>query len=252
MLFGFLQTDIVWEDAEANLHAFEEKIAALEILPNVLILPEMFNAGFSFNYAEPKNFLTYKWMIQMAERYNIVIAGSIAVKDLNQKFNRFLWVFPDGKVEHYDKRHLFAHGGESESFSAGKLLKTIIAQNFKIRPMVCYDLRFPVWSRNTQPYYDVLVYTASWPIKRIETWKTLLKARAIENQSYVIGVNRIGTDGNGLIYSGQSMIIDFKGNVIVDAHDTEGYFSAELSLAKLHDFRNHYQFLEDGDGFEMN
>jgi omega-amidase len=251
MEIGFFQSDLFWESPEANLSNFEEKIAALKQIPDLILLPEMFNAGFSMQYKEPANFTTQKWLQLMADRYKTCIAGSYAVQAGNTKFNRFLWAFHNRAIETYDKRHLFKHGSENETFSPGSERKIIQLGEFAFLPQVCYDLRFPVWSRNVLPYYDVIVYVASWPERRIENWKTLLKARAIENQAYVIGVNRLGLDGNGLQYTGQSTVIGFDGDMLLDAQNTEGYFSVNLSKTALDRHREHYKFLSDQDQFNI-
>jgi omega-amidase len=252
MKIGFFQSDLFWENPEANLSNFEEKIAALDHIPDLILLPEMFNTGFSMTSKEPANFTTQKWLQLMADRYKTCIAGSYAVQVGNSKFNRFLWAFHDKAAQYYDKRHLFSHGSEHESFSSGSERKMITINELTILPQVCYDLRFPVWSRNTAPYYDVIVYVASWPERRINHWKTLLKARAIENQAYVIGVNRLGIDGNELQYTGQSLVINFDGEVLLDAQNEENYFEINLSKTELNTHREHYKFLGDQDNFYIN
>jgi omega-amidase len=251
MEIGFFQSDLFWENPEANLSSFEEKIAAINQIPDLVLLPEMFNTGFSMAYKEPANFTTQKWMQLMADRYKTSVAGSYAVQIGDAKHNRFLWTFHDMAIQYYDKRHLFGHGSENETFRSGSERKIVQMGEFAILPQVCYDLRFPVWSRNTAPFYDVIVYVASWPERRIEHWKTMLKARAIENQAYVIGVNRLGTDGNGLTYSGQSTVINFDGEVLLDAQNAEGYFSINLSKSALETHRTHYKFLSDQDHFNI-
>lgn len=251
MEIGFFQSDLLWEDTEGNLAHFEEKIAGLKSLPNILFLPEMFNTGFSMKVAEPPNYITQKWLQQMAARYNICIAGSYAVKVGTSKRNRFLWAFPDQESQFYDKKHLFSRGNEQLTFEPGTERKLISHQNMLFLPQVCYDLRFPVWARNTAPNYDAIVYVASWPERRIEHWKALLRARAIENQCYVIGVNRLGSDGNGLHYTGQSTLIRYDGEIILDAKTTDGYFNSQLSKPELLAFRKHYNFLSDQDMFTL-
>jgi omega-amidase len=251
MKVGFFQSDLFWENPEENLSHFEEKIAALDNIPALILLPEMFNSGFSMNVKEPENFYTQKWMQSMADRYKTCIAGSYAVQSGSKKHNRFLWAFHTKALEYYDKRHLFSHGGEAESFTAGKERKIIELGGYNFLPQVCFDLRFPVFSRNIKPHYDVLVYVASWPEKRIEHWKTLLRARAIENQCYVIGVNRLGTDGNGLNYTGQSTVIKYDGEIMFDAQEKSGFFEIELSKTEIQDYREHFKFLEEQDNFTI-
>ncbi len=251
MEIGFFQTDLFWEDAEQNLASFEEKIAALAKFPDGLFLPEMFNTGFSMQVSEPQNFHTHKWLDLMAKRHKMFVAGSYAVKVGQSKRNRFLWAFADQEAQFYDKKHLFSHGNEQETFTAGTERKIISYGELSFLPHVCYDLRFPVWSRNVAPHYDVIVYVASWPERRIEHWKALLRARAIENQCYVIGVNRLGKDGNGLNYTGQSCIIKYDGELMLDAGEEDGYFCTHLSKADLDGYRGHYGFLADQDKFKL-
>ncbi len=251
MNIGFFQSDLLWEDTEGNLSQFEEKIAELNTRPEILFLPEMFNTGFSMSVSEPQNFKSQKWLQVMADRYQMGIAGSYAVKIGAEKRNRFLWAFTGANTQFYDKKHLFSHGNEQETFTAGTERKVISCGGLSFLAQICYDLRFPVWARNTPPYYDAIVYVASWPERRIEHWKTLLRARAIENQCYVIGVNRLGKDGNGLNYTGQSCMIRYDGEIILDAADKEGYFSASLSKADLDAYREHYGFLTDQDKFKL-
>jgi predicted amidohydrolase len=182
-------------------------------------------------------------MVQMAERYNLSICGSYAVKIGGNRYNKFLWINPDKSTFQYDKIHLFAHGKEDETFTAGFKTELIPYKNFIIKPQICFDLRFPETARYTKEKpFDVLIYVASWPEKRIHHWESLLVARAIENQSYVIGVNRLGIDGHGLNHNGHSSIIDFNGNFLVKAEENEGYFSSQLSLDSLNNHRSRFKF----------
>ncbi|NBA88852.1 amidohydrolase [Emticicia sp. CRIBPO] len=246
-----VQSDLYWENPTANLAMFEEKISGLVDQTDLIVLPEMFNTGFSTNYSEPMNLTTHKWMKQMATQTGAIVTGSMGVKEKSGNYNRLLWVHPSGATDYYDKKHLFKYGGEHEKFSPGqsKLIKP--AKDFNISTLICYDLRFPVWSRNISNGFDVLIYVASWPEPRIEAWSTLLKARAIENQCYVIGVNRLGSDGNGLKYNGQSAIIDYKGQVIEQLGDREIVKTFEISKEPLLDYRNQFPFYKDADAFEI-
>lgn len=246
-----VQSDLYWENPTANLAMFEEKISGLTGQTDLIILPEMFNTGFSTSYSEPMNLTTHKWMKQMAAQTGAIIAGSAGIREKNENHNRLLWVHPSGETRHYDKKHLFKYGGEHEKFSPGNSRLISAAKDFNINTLICYDLRFPVWSRNTDNGFDVLIYVASWPEPRIEAWSTLLKARAIENQCYVAGVNRIGADGNGLKYNGQSALIDFKGQVIEQLGDQEIVKTIEISKAPLVEFRNQFPFYKDADPFEI-
>jgi omega-amidase len=248
---SLVQTDLYWENPVANLAMLEEKISGMSGQADLIVLPEMFNTGFSTDLTEPMNFTTHKWMKQMAAQTGATLAGSVGISENNQSFNRLMWVDPSGNLDFYDKKHLFKYGGENKTFSPGnkKIVRNI--KGFNICPLICYDLRFPVWSRNINRQFDVLIYVASWPDARIEAWKTLLKARAIENQCYVVGVNRIGEDGNGLRYNGQSALIDFQGKVLHAFDDQEGIATIEIEKAALEEFRNRFPFYEDADKFEI-
>ncbi len=238
-----IQSDLYWENPEANLASFEEKIATISNSTDLIVLPEMFNTGFSMTYSEPANFKTEKWLVQMAERYNTHIMGSLAIKETNKKYNRLICANPKGVKVKYNKKNLFVLGDEQLSFSPGIDKIIVEIQNWKIQPLICFDLRFPEWSVNRKGKYDLLVYVASWPASRISAWRNLLVARAIENQCYVIGVNRLGTDGNEIKYNGQSLIIDFWGNIMFDATDKEISETVSLDYEGLQAFRKNYPFL---------
>jgi omega-amidase len=248
---SLIQTDLAWENPAVNLKNFEEKISKDQTNPDLIVLPEMFNSGFSMNFFEAWPSFTLEWMREISRKKEAAIYGSLAIKDKDQSYNRGLFVKPAGELNLYDKKHLFKYGKEHEAYSSGSEIVTVEYKDWRIRPLICYDLRFPIWSRNTKPYYDLLIYIASWPMARIEAWKTLLKARAIENQCYVIGVNRIGQDGNNLNYNGQSMIVDYTGHTMEDAQNKDGVFSASLSMADLINFRAKFPFLADADSFEL-
>lgn len=248
---SLIQTDIVWENPKVNLRHYEEKINSLDNNPDLILLPEMFNSGFSMNFSEKNPSESHQWMVHAAKNSNSAIFGSLAIQENEHIYNRGHFVYPNGETQFYDKKHLFKYGKEHQTYTAGNTAIIAEIKNWKIKPLICYDLRFPIWSRNIAPFFDILVYVASWPMARIEAWKTLLKARAIENQCFVIGVNRIGQDGNGLNYNGQSMVIDFTGNVMLDAEDQNGIFSTELSFENLQKFRTQFPFLADADPFEL-
>jgi omega-amidase len=258
-----IQTDLYWENPTANLASLEEKIAQISTQTDLIILPEMFNSGFTMNakaVAEPMNFTTFKWLRQQAKKANAVITGSFIVKDGHKYFNRLLWMRPDGSFEKYDKRHLFRMGNEHLTFTGGTERIIVELKGWKICPLICYDLRFPVWSRNSffkssipnpqSPIpYDLLLYVANWPSARSQVWDVLLQARAIENQSYCIGVNRVGTDGMGLNYSGNSAIIDFKGNPVFYQKESEVIHNEILKMQDLIDFRTKFPAYLDADDF---
>jgi omega-amidase len=281
-----IQTSLYWENPTANLANLEEKIAKISTQSDLIILPEMFTTGFTMNakaVAEPMNFTTFKWMKQQAKQTGAVITGSYIVKEGENYYNRLLWMRPDGTFEKYDKRHLFRMGGEHHHFAGGSERLIVELKGWKICPLICYDLRFPVWSRNYQqekggkeegemgkeigensiPHiydpipttpnlnYDILIYVANWPAVRSQVWDTLLQARALENQSYCIGVNRVGEDGMGLNYSGNSAVIDFKGNPLFYQKDSEVIDNQILSKQELDDFRTKFPAYLDADEFEI-
>lgn len=248
---SLIQTNLVWENPQANFRNFEEKVNTLTVSPDLIILPEMFNSGFSMNFSEKSPSESLNWMTKISKKTESAVYGSIAISEGGSCFNRGCFVKPDGEQTFYDKKHLFKYGKEHETYTAGSEAIIVDYKNWKIKPLICYDLRFPVWSRNTAPYYDLLIYVASWPVARIEAWKTLLRARAIENQCYVVGVNRLGQDGNGLSYNGQSLVIDYSGEILSDPKEDDGMFSTTLSLENLQTFRAKFPFLSDADPFTM-
>jgi omega-amidase len=255
---ALIQTDIHWKDKSANLSMFEEKIWSINEKVDLIILPEMFNTGYSMDaieLAEHMNFNTGKWMKQMASQTGAVITGSAIIKDGEQYYNRLIWVTPDGEVKHYDKKHLFGMAQEDEHFSAGNANTIVSLHGWNILPQICYDLRFPVWSRNKgvegKPSYDMIFYVASWPSPRVNAWDALLTARAIENQSYAIGVNRIGVDGNDVPYVGHTAAYDFKGETMCFLDDREEIAIIHLDKNALEDSRSRFPFLKDGDNFNI-
>ena len=249
-----IQTDLAWENIDQNLDHFANKLNQLPKEIEVVVLPEMFTTGFTMNaskMAEPMNGRTFLWMKEQAEKINKIIIGSIIIQENKKYYNRCLSIFPNGEYFTYDKGHLFRMEKENKDFSKG-VSKTIFKHNgWRICTLICYDLRFPVWSRN-QDDYDLLIYIASWPESRREVWNTLLKARAIENQAYVIGVNRIGEDGEGITYSGDTVIINPKGQIITKANDfKDEIINAEISLDELNKFRTKFPVHLDADDFKI-
>lgn len=258
-----VQTSLHWEDKEANLHMLGEKIRAYTEPTDVFFLPEMFTTGFTMRaekFAEPMDGPAHEWMRALAKVKHAAIAGSVIIKDGDSYYNRLLWVNPDGSTVHYDKRHLFRMGQEEKHYSPGDKRVIVEYNSWKICLQVCYDLRFPVWSRNrflindgiAQGEYDVLLYVANWPERRSQIWKTLLMARGIENASYVVGVNRVGNDGNFIYHSGDSGIYDFRGDIIkTGIISAEEILSARLSMQDLRDYRKSFPVGLDADNFSI-
>lgn len=254
MKIALLQIDLVWEDKVANLQKIAAMLDTITTTVDLIVLPEMFTTGFSMQptlFAEQMpTSPTVAMMQTWATRFDAAVCGSIIVVEKEQYYNRFIWVQPDGTVLHYDKRHLFAYAHENEHYTAGKDKCIITWRNIRICPMICYDLRFPVWSRNTE-MYDILLYVANFPARRSHAWKSLLVARAIENQCFTIGLNRVGYDGNGIYHSGDSAFIDYEGNILTSVADEEQVILATISLAAQNDFRQKFPFLNDKDDFRI-
>jgi predicted amidohydrolase len=251
---SIIQADLIWEDREANLKAFAKKIDQIEESTDLIILPEMFTTAFTMNakeLAEPDQGETFDWMINKARDKNADLIGSIITKDNNAFYNRLYWVKSDGSFLKYDKRHLFRMAGEHNIYSAGNKKSVGTIKNWSVLPLVCYDLRFPVWSRNVNQEYDLIIYIANWPARRSTHWRSLLQARAIENQAYAIGVNRVGTDGFDITYRGDSAIIDPLGTIIKQGANTEFVHTEELSYKKLQDYRQKFPVWMDADSFKM-
>ncbi|MFA6923586.1 MAG: amidohydrolase [Bacteroidales bacterium] len=256
-----IQSDIVWENIDKNLALFSEKISSINKPTDIIILPEMFTTGFSMNtekLAEDTNGKTIQWMSETAKNKNCVITGSLILKENDFFYNSLIWMTPEGKFERYDKKHLFRLAEENEHFKAGTKKIIISYKGWKFCPLICYDLRFPVWSRNkflrsSCVYeYDCLIYVANWPKSRINAWKSLLVARAIENQSYVIGVNRVGTDGKKAVYSGDSTVVDDTGTVLNKTKsNVELIETITLSYEKLQKNRESLPFGNDSDEFKI-
>lgn len=255
---ALVQTDLYWKDKTANMAMLEEKIMDIDHMVDLIVLPEMFSTGFTMDakeVAEPMNLHTTKWMKQMASQTQAVITGSIIINDKGKFFNRLLWVSPDGIIDWYDKRHLFRMASEDEYFDMGMQRKVFQCKGWNILPQVCYDLRFPVWSRNSvkkgEFEYDLIFYVASWPSPRIGAWDILLKARAVENQAYAIGVNRIGMDGNSVPYSGHSGAYNFKGETLSFSADKEEILFVELDFESLMQYREKFPAWMDADQFDL-
>ena len=254
MKIALIQAELIWENPEANRVYFEEKINAITDDVNLIVLPEMFTTGFTMNpdkVAESMQGATVKWMQTLAKAKNAAITGSVVIKDQANYYNRMLFVFPSGEIQFYDKRHLFTLAGEDKVYTAGDDKLIVDYLGWKICPFVCYDLRFPVFSRNVGKQYDLLLYVASWPKTRIKAWDTLLAARAIENMSYVVAVNRIGSDSNTYEYVGHSQVIDMLGEQLVAPTESEGTYIATLDKVKLNETRVKLNFLNDQDHFEL-
>lgn len=299
LTFTLVQTALRWEDKEANLEMLEKKIASVKGKTQVVVLPEMFSTGFSMkpeSLAEGMNGETVRWMRRVATENRVIVTGSVIIKEgqtgrKGQRggaaanaftdgadsasgptvemayYNRLIWMLPNGQAGYYNKRHLFAFAGEDKHYTAGTERLIASANGWRINLQVCYDLRFPVWARQTpsgafgstspqgegrgEAEYDALIYVANWPQRRSTAWKTLLQARAIENQCYVIGVNRVGEDGNNIYHSGDSMVVDPLGEVLYHKQDEEDEFTVTLDKKHLQEVRERFPFWRDGDGFRI-
>ena len=261
-----IQTNLHWEDKGANMQMLEQKINNIKEKTEVVVLPEMFSTGFSMKpeqLAETMYGETVQWMKRIANEKKIILTGSIIIKENNNFHNRLIWMQPNGQYGVYDKRHCFAYAGEDEHYTAGTKRLIASVKGWKINLLVCYDLRFPVWARQSpfstggegsgvRAEFDMLIYVANWPEKRSHAWKTLLQARAIENQCYVIGVNRVGDDGNNIHYSGESMIVDPTGEILYTEKDIEDIFTITLDKNHLQSIREKFPFLRDADEFQIN
>lgn len=248
------QAYLFWENAEKNLQNLGLRLSALKGKTDLILLPEMFNTGFTMNVekcAERMDGMTMGWMYDTAKSFDCVVAGTLIIEEEGKFYNRFVWMSPDGSFVHYDKRHLFGMAGEDKVFTPGNSRIMLKLKGWKICPMICYDLRFPVWSRNQEEGYDLLVYTASWPDKRSAHWRALIPARAIENQAFVIGVNRVGHDGNEVYYSGGSMCISPLGDVVYYKPEDEDLYTFTLNPKDLENAREQFPFLQDADKFTI-
>ncbi len=248
-----LQADLHWHNAAANRQAFADAIEALTEATDLIVLPEMFSTGFTMNApenAERMDGPTVAWLREQAAQTGSAICGSLIIEAAGNYFNRFLFALPDGALHAYDKRHLFRLADEHEHYAAGKDRLVFTYRGVRICPQVCYDLRFPVWSRNRGDY-DLLIYVANWPDRRHHAWATLIRARAIENQCFVAAVNRTGTDGNALPYKGGSAIIDYLGEDLVDLGGRIAAGTATIDLRAMQAFRNRFPFHRDADAFTL-
>lgn len=254
MNVALVQTELSWENPTANRNHFSQKIDSISSAVDLIVLPEMFSTGFTMNpnpVAETMQGETVSWMKRTASEYDSAICGSVVITENGHYYNRLLFVKPNGEIQQYDKRHLFTFSGENNIYTSGKSKLIVEYKGWKICPLVCYDLRFPVFSRNAEDY-DLLIYVANWPELRINAWDALLKARAIENMSYVIGVNRVGKDNNGHNYVGHSQVIDYLGKSLVDPSESEGVFICNLDRNAMLEARKKFNFLADRDDFTVN
>jgi len=249
-----VQPDLAWQQAEANRDITADMLAIDDLDTDLIILPEMFNSAFTMDGAIAEEWPgeTVDWMLELAQSHDAAVCGSIAVLDDGQRYNRLVFMTPEGNVVYYDKRHLFRMLGEHKRYGAGDERALLVWREWRILPLVCYDLRFPVWSRNSADLaYDLVLYVANWPAARNGHWQTLLQARAIENLAYSLGVNRIGTDGNGIDYVGHSMVTDHAGKVLLDAGETTGIHTVTLSKTALNNYREKFPAHLDADAFEL-
>ena len=250
---AIVQADLHWHDPAANLQMFTDSLNALQEPADLIVLPEMFSTGFTMDaesQAESMDGPSMTWLRDAASQHGISICGSLIILDDDRYFNRFVVMRPNGDFEYYDKRHLFRLADEHQHYSAGSQKIVFELKGFRICPMICYDLRFPVWSRNVE-CYDLLLYVANWPSRRHLAWQTLIRARAIENQCYVAAVNRCGTDGNNLPYLGASAIVDYLGQDLLDLGEKPGQGAATLNADELTTFRERFPFHRDADHFEV-
>jgi predicted amidohydrolase len=256
--FTLIQTDLHWEDKKANLDMLEEKIYGIKERTEIIVLPEMFNTGFSMNceqLAEKMNGPTVEWMKRISKDKKNIITGSAIIEEEGKYYNRLIWMLPIGVMGCYNKRHLFAYANEDKNFTAGNNRFIASVKGWKINIQICYDLRFPVWARqqisSAEAEFDVLIYIANWPERRSLAWKSLLQARAIENQCYVIGVNRVGKDGNEIYYSGDSMVIDPMGEILFQKANEEYVHTITLSKDHLKEVRAKFPFWKEADKFKI-
>ena len=258
---SLVQGDTRWHDPEANREYYGDLLGALRGVTDLVVLPETFTSGFSndaIDRAETMEGPTVQWMRERARELDAAITGSVQLRAEGGVSNRLLFVTPDGALQHYDKRHLFRYAGEHERYAAGRDRLTIEWRGWRICPLVCYDLRFPVFSRNRYDVerpgdldYDLLIYVANWPGVRAHAWRTLMRARAIENLCYVAAVNRVGTDGNGLVYAGDSAVMDYLGNPLSECTDMEVVTTTTLFLEELRAHRERFPAMLDADRFEL-
>lgn len=248
------QAYLFWENIEKNLQNLALRLSSIREKTDLIVLPEMFNTGFSMNtaaLAEEMNGPTMQWMHQQARKFECVVTGSLMIKDKSKFYNRLIWMRQDGTFEKYDKRHLFGMGKEDDFYTPGKDKLIVELNDWRICPVICYDLRFPVWLRNTAPEYDLLLIVANWPERRSLHWRTLIPARAVENLSYVVGVNRVGHDGNEIYHSGDSMCIDPNGKTVYYKPNDEDLYTFSISKDEVIKARRLFPFLNDADKFQL-
>ncbi|MCF8319807.1 MAG: amidohydrolase [Flavobacterium sp.] len=253
MKVALIQAPLVWENPKQNRNYFEDKINSIKETIDLIVLPEMFTSGFTMNpkaVAESMQGETVLWLQVLAKAKNAAITGSLVIEEKGNFYNRLVFVFPSGAIKTYDKKHLFTLAGEDKAYTSGTQKLVFEYQGLKICTLICYDLRFPVFARNTEEY-DVLIYVANWPKPRINAWDALLKARAIENMCYTIGVNRMGEDPNKHDYPGHSQVIDELGNYLIAPQEIEGVFITTLNKNTLEATRQKFGFLNDRDAFTM-
>jgi omega-amidase len=253
MKIALIQTSLTWENPIENRSHLAQKITGFMEDVDLIVLPEMFSSGFTMNpqkVAESMEGETILWLQHMAKAKNCAIIGSLVIAENGNFYNRLVFVFPTGEIQHYDKRHLFTLAGEDKVYTRGTQKLIVEYKGFKICPLVCYDLRFPVFARNVEDY-DVLIYVANWPKPRINAWDILLKARAVENMCYTIGVNRIGIDANKHEYIGHTQAVDFLGNNLIEPQESEGVFIVELNKEQVLETRKKLAFLNDKDKFTI-
>lgn len=248
-----VQNDLIWENIQGNLSSIQSKLNHSVSYTDLIILPEMFTTGFSMRpapLAEKMDGLSMQWMHKMATGFDAVLCGSLIIEEQGNFYNRLIWMPPDGNYLYYDKRHLFSLAEEDKVFTSGNKKEVFHWRGWKICPQICYDLRFPAWIRN-QEGYDIFLIVANWPDKRMNAWNTLLRARAIENQAFTIGVNRIGIDGNGYHYTGGSSVIDPMGEPVTEIPDGETISTVTLKHSVLNQIREKLPFLNDRDHYEF-
>lgn len=267
-----IQTDLFWEDKKANLEMLSQKIEDIREKTEIVVLPEMFSTGFSMNtgaLGEKMDGETIRWMKEIAGAKKIILTGSLIIEEDGRYFNRLIWMLPNGQFTYYDKRHLFAFAEEHLYYTPGKKRNIVTVREWKINLLICYDLRFPVWARQAplfktrpagedksfpasgSPEFDIMILVANWPEKRSDAWRTLLRARAIENQCYVVGVNRVGEDGKGISYRGHSAIINALGEILYEKANEEDVFTFTLQKEKLNRIREGFPFWRDADEFKL-
>lgn len=259
-----IQTNLFWENKEANLQMLQKKIKAITAKTEIIVLPEMFSTGFSMQpklFAEKMDGTTVNWMKKIAQEKKIILTGSLIIEEDGNYYNRLIWMLPNGQLGYYNKRHCFGFAGEDKHYTPGNKRLITSVKGWKINVQICYDLRFPVWARQAPsplekagdeaPEYDILLYVANWPERRSHPWKTLLTARAIENQAYVIGVNRVGNDGNNIYHSGDSMVLNALGETLYHKAHDEDVFTITLEKTQLDETRNKFPFLRDADNFTI-